>query len=188
MFDWFWRFLSFLNLYEHISGSIIFLGLENAGKTTLLGKLKTGRIQQFEPTTSVNREDIKVGSCTFSATDVGGHEPARALWKTYCLTVNGIVFVLDAAHDGKFQIASKELNRLLTDDDLKNVPIVIMANKVDKECKYSEEMIKTFFNLHPLLTGKHNKRGTRRPVELFMCSIKNEFNVAESLEWLAKQI
>ena len=75
-------------------GKVLFLGLDNAGKTTLLGLLKTGIVQQFTPTGQPTNEEIAVGNVTITAHDLGGHPAGRKLWTHYYAKVAGIAYLV----------------------------------------------------------------------------------------------
>ena len=78
--DWFkdqLRGLGFLGK----DATIIFLGLDNAGKTTLLNMLKDNKVQNHEPTRHAHNEELQIGATKFSTYDLGGHLAARKIWK-----------------------------------------------------------------------------------------------------------
>jgi len=126
MFAWFWSLLKLLGLFSSIDGKVVLLGLDNAGKTTLLYRLKNNRLISPEPTERVNEETIEIGNCSLTAIDIGGHLLARKLWEQYYMSVQCIVFVVDSSDKSRFEEARVELNvRKLVLFFLKQCSIVI---------------------------------------------------------------
>jgi GTP-binding protein SAR1 len=85
---------------------ILFLGLDNAGKTTLLHMMKSGRMQVYEPSLHQDVTDkLIVGNMKFKAYhDLGGHETARQVWQDYSTTEadHGVVYLVDANGRARF--------------------------------------------------------------------------------------
>ena len=76
--------------------NLLMLGLDSAGKTTLLYKLKLDKILQTIPTVGFNVESIKYKSLNMTMWDIGGQEKIRPLWRHYYDNVDGVIFILDS--------------------------------------------------------------------------------------------
>jgi GTPase SAR1 family protein len=94
--------------------TLVLIGLDNAGKTTLLRLLSGGIVQSFPPTTQPNMDHATVGRSDLKLYDLGGHPQARGLWKDYAASLaDAIVFIVDAADVRRFNEARVEINKLL---------------------------------------------------------------------------
>jgi len=187
LFDWFWGALNWLGLTNK-EARILFLGLDNAGKTTLLHMLRDNKVEIHEPTRHACAEELVMGSIKFKTFDLGGHFAARRLWKDYFVKVDGVVFLVDAADSERFEESRQELNDLLTQEELSMVPFLILGNKVDIPEAYSEEELREQLQLHRT-TGKGSAcpEGVRG-IEIFMCSVVNKYGFAEGFQWLSKHL
>ena len=106
-------------------------GLDNAGKTTLLHKMRTSQVALFPPTQRAHLETFVVGDISFTAWDLGGHEAVRQLWKKYVSTCDSVLFMVDAADSSRFQEAAKELAMLIEGMPCHKPPMAVLLNKSD---------------------------------------------------------
>jgi len=111
------------------------VGLDAAGKTTLLYKLKLGEVVTTIPTIGMNVETIESSSwskiVSFTAWDVGGREKIRPLWRHYYQSVNALIFVVDSNDHDRIEDARDQLQDMLREELLENVPLLVFANKQD---------------------------------------------------------
>merc|ERR1711907_45124 len=89
------------------------VGLDAAGKTTILYKLKLGEVVTTIPTIGFNVETVEYKNISFTVWDVGGQDKIRPLWRHYYQNTQGIIFVVDSNDRERVGEAKDELNRVM---------------------------------------------------------------------------
>ncbi|KAL1007840.1 hypothetical protein UPYG_G00092300 [Umbra pygmaea] len=110
---------------------ILMVGLDAAGKTTVLYKLKLGEVVSTIPTLGFNVETVEYKNISFTVWDVGGQDVIRPLWKHYYQNTQGLIFVVDSNDPERINDASEELQKMLEEDQLREVVLLVFANKQD---------------------------------------------------------
>lgn len=110
---------------------ILFHGLDAAGKTTALYRMKLGEVVTTIPTIGFNVETVEHKNISITAWDVGGRDKIRPLWRHYYQNTDGMVFVVDSNDVERMEIARDELHKILREDELRDIPLLIFCNKQD---------------------------------------------------------
>ncbi|NXN26342.1 ARL11 protein, partial [Nycticryphes semicollaris] len=109
---------------------VVMLGLDFAGKSTLLYKLKNGRAVETCPTVGFNVESLQTPCrITFTLWDVGGQGSLRASWPDYLEDTSTLIFVLDSTDTARLPEAAAALEEVLSYPSMAGVPVLLLANK-----------------------------------------------------------
>ncbi|KAJ7336482.1 ADP-ribosylation factor protein 3 [Desmophyllum pertusum] len=110
---------------------ILFLGLDNAGKTTILKTLASEDVQHITPTQGFNIKTVQSEGFKLTVWDIGGQRAIRPYWKNYFEQVECLVYVIDSADRKRIEETGLELEELLEEEKLCGVPVLVFANKQD---------------------------------------------------------
>lgn len=111
---------------------ILFLGLDGAGKTSILYRLKCNEAVPATPTIGFNVETIRIArNVSFTIWDVRGDSKISPLWKHYFPGCKGVVFIVDASDPSRLSEAREELDWILKSDEITGLPFVLLVNKQD---------------------------------------------------------
>jgi ADP-ribosylation factor protein 1 len=148
------------NFVEGPPARVLMLGLDAAGKTTILYKVKLNETVATIPTIGFNVEEVKVGKgVSFTVWDVGGQEKIRSLWRHYYQNAEGLLFVVDSADPERFNEAREELMGILNNDEMRGVPVVVVANKQDLPNAAGVSRLADSIGLHKLAGHKWHIQG-----------------------------
>ncbi|ETO34930.1 hypothetical protein RFI_02145 [Reticulomyxa filosa] len=162
---------------------ILMVGLDAAGKTTILYKLKLGEVVTTIPTIGFNVETVEYKNISFTVWDVGGQDKIRPLWRHYYQNTQGIIFVVDSNDreriddsSGADNSAKEELNRMLAEDELRDAVLLVFANKQDLPNAMSVNEVTEKLGLNQLRNRKWYIQAT--------CATTGD-GLYEGLDWLS---
>jgi len=156
---------------------ILMLGLDAAGKTTLLYKMKLDECVTTIPTIGFNVERVDYKNICFTVWDVGGQDKIRPLWRHYYQGTNALIFVVDSNDHSRLELAKTELFRLLADDELSNASVLVFANKQDLPMAMPASEMGHKLGLHSL--------PSRTSWYIQPCCAVNGQGVVEGMDWLS---
>ncbi|XP_072791387.1 ADP-ribosylation factor-like protein 3 isoform X2 [Taeniopygia guttata] len=110
---------------------IVLLGLDNAGKTTLLKRLASEEVSTITPTQGFNIKSVQSHGLKLNVWDIGGQRSIRPYWKKYLGSTDLLIYVIDSADQKRFEETGQELAELTEDESLTGVPLLVFANKQD---------------------------------------------------------
>jgi len=169
----------FTRLFGKQQMRILMVGLDAAGKTTILYKLKLGEIVTTIPTIGFNVETVEYKNISFTVWDVGGQDKIRPLWRHYFQNTQGLIFVVDSNDRERVGEAKEELNRMLNEDELRDAVLLIFANKQDLPQAMNAAEITDKLGLHSLRQRNWYIQAT--------CATSGD-GLYEGLDWLSNQL
>uniref|UniRef100_G1N675 Uncharacterized protein n=1 Tax=Meleagris gallopavo TaxID=9103 RepID=G1N675_MELGA len=158
---------------------VIIVGLDNAGKTTILYQFLMNEVVHTSPTIGSNVEEIVVKNTHFLMWDIGGQESLRSSWNTYYSNTEFIILVVDSIDRERLSITKEELYRMLAHEDLRKAAVLIFANKQDmKGCMTAAE-ISTYLTLSSIKD---------HPWHIQSCCALTGEGLCQGLEWMTSRI
>merc|ERR1719335_922080 len=124
-------FTKLLDLFGKQEQRILMVGLDAAGKTTVLYKLKLGEVVTTIPTIGFNVETVEYKNIKFTVWDIGGQDRIRPLWRHYYQGTHAAIFVVDSNDRDRIEDAREELVKMLDEDDMREAALLVLANKQD---------------------------------------------------------
>merc|ERR1711979_78875 len=106
-------------------GRILMVGLDAAGKTTILYKLKLGEVVTTIPTIGFNVETVEYKNISFTVWDIGGQTKIRPLWRHYYQGTKGVIFIVDSSDRDRIEDAREELTKMLGEPELQDAVVLV---------------------------------------------------------------
>lgn len=171
---------AFTKLFDRLFGNkemrVVMLGLDAAGKTTILYKLHIGEVLTTVPTIGFNVEKVQYKNVIFTVWDVGGQEKLRPLWRHYFNNTDGLIFVVDSQDKERIDRAAQEFKTIIADPLMRHSALLVFANKQDmKGCLTPAEVCEHL----GLMDVKDRKWHVQSAI-----AIRGE-GLYEGLDWLA---
>jgi len=158
---------------------VLILGLDNAGKTTVLRKLSEEDTTNISPTPGFNVKQLNCSGFRITLWDIGGQKTIRQYWDQYLDNTDVLIYVVDSSDKKRLDESASELTTLLENEKLAKVPILVMANKQDLDCALPADEVATTLNLHYF---------TQRVWRIHPCSAKTGDGLQEGMEWAIKTV
>lgn len=131
---------------------ILLLGLDNAGKTTILKRFNGESIDEISPTLGFNIKTIEHRGYTLNVWDVGGQKSLRSYWRNYFESTDGLIWVVDCADRMRLDACKEELGKLLHEERLSGATLLVLANKQDMPGALSPQEINDILDLDAIKT------------------------------------
>jgi len=157
---------------------IVMLGLDAAGKTTILYKLHLGDVIASIPTIGFNVETIEYKNLKLTMWDVGGQHRIRPLWRHYFQNTDAMIFVIDSSDRERIEEAREELYKCMEDEMMKSVPLLVYANKADMPKAMQAKEVVGALGLEKMRRDWHVQESV---------AVKGD-GLYEGLDWLAKTL
>ena len=160
---------------------ILILGLDNAGKTTVMKRVSGEDIHEISPTVGFNIKTLEYKDYNLNLWDVGGQKSIRTYWRNYFELTDGIIWVVDSVDMWRLQECRLQLKDLLSQEKLAGASLLIFANKRDLAGALSFEDIATTLELGSSeISGRH--------WTIFGSSAVTGDGLAAGFDWLVDDI
>mmetsp|Transcript_9737 Transcript_9737/g.11097 ORF Transcript_9737/g.11097 Transcript_9737/m.11097 type:complete len:188 (-) Transcript_9737:180-743(-) len=161
---------------------ILILGLDNAGKTTMLKKFNGEDISTISPTLGFNIKTLSHRGYLLNCWDVGGQKTLRSYWRNYFEQTDGLIFVVDSADTYRLELCKAELHKLLQQEKLAGASLLIFANKQDIPGALTKEEIAKTLDL------EKNKIFYKRHWGIQSCSAVSGEGLLQGVDWIVSDI
>lgn len=174
---------TFRKLFDNLFGNremrVVMLGLDAAGKTTILYKLHIGEVLSTVPTIGFNVEKVQYKNVIFTVWDVGGQEKLRPLWRHYFNNTDALIYVVDCCDRDRVEKAASEFKQIIDDPLMQHSVILVFANKQDLPRSLSPSEIVTALGLQKIKSRKWHVQG--------VVATRGE-GLYESMDWLSSTL
>ncbi|XP_019630897.1 PREDICTED: ADP-ribosylation factor-like protein 2 [Branchiostoma belcheri] len=158
---------------------LLMLGLDNAGKTTILKKFNGEDINTISPTLGFNIKTLEHRGFKLNVWDVGGQKSLRSYWRNYYESTDGLIWVVDSADKRRLDDCKKEMQALLLEERLAGATLLVFANKQDLPGALPAQQIREVLELDGITTHHWLIQG---------CSAVTGENLLQGMDWIIDDI
>lgn len=167
------------SVFGNREARILVLGLDNAGKTTILYRFQMGEVVSTIPTIGFNVETVQYNNIKFQVWDLGGQTSIRPYWRCYFPNTQAIIYVVDSSDIDRLVTAKEEFHAILEEDELKGAVVLVYANKQDLPGALDDAGVTEALELHKL---------KNRQWAIFKTSAIKGEGLFEGLDWLSNTL
>lgn len=135
------------------------IGLDFAGKSSILYKVQLDHVTDTFPTLGVNHETINHKRCNLEVWDIGGHHTIRHRWQQLFHGTDAVVFVVDSCDKRRLGEARAELHKIVAHQQLQDVPILVFANKQESDHALPPSAVACALDLHSITSHTWHLQG-----------------------------
>jgi len=159
--------------------TVVFVGLDNAGKSTIVNHFIGKPEDEVNPTMGFELHKVDVGDFKVSIFGLGGSAGIRSYWSKYLDEVHGIVCVVDASDSERVDEASAAVKELLQQGKAQGKPVLFYLNKQDLKNPLSAAELSLKFGIENDLS------------KVFMTSAlgnSSDPEIFKGIEWLLSKV
>lgn len=180
----FWKYL-----FQKEEYFVLILGLDNAGKTTYLEQTKTKFNKKYKgmnqskitTTVGLNIGKIDISSVRLNFWDLGGQEELQSLWDKYYAESHAIIYIVDSSDRERLEESKEAFDRMISNEALLTVPLLLLANKQDLQGCLPLEEVKKIFSTNLALIGQRDCKADA------VSALKGD-GVHEGIDWLVQAV
>jgi len=169
----------FSGLFGTKERRILILGLDGAGKTTILYRLQVGEVVTTIPTIGFNVETVQYKNLKFQVWDLGGQTSIRPYWRCYYANTDAIIYVVDSMDRERISISKQELVSMLEEEELRKAILVVFANKQDIDGCMTVTEVANSLGLSSIKNRKY---------QIFKTSATKGDGLNDAMEWLSNAV
>jgi len=169
-------------LFTRKETKVLILGLDNAGKSTILYRITMGSVVASAPTVGSNHEIYDYKGVRFGLIDIGGQTSLRSSWGQYFAGTAAIILVIDSSDSTRLPLAKAELQKLVVDEELRTSLLLVLANKQDlpvAEGRLTPAQVSEALGLTDL---------REREWQIMGCSALTGIGLFEGMDWLVGKL